>query len=101
MQINDREELYHRDCPYCEQDVLAIVEDLVAQRLFLWCGECDATWLAPEDVGKSDVPSVPSSERGRYRNADGATIRRFGWDRYKVYCGKQVIFDGAVPSKNR
>jgi hypothetical protein len=91
--------LYHRDCPECGQDDLAIVEHLGLQCLFLWCGECNANWRTPEAVGGAcwvrgdDTKSLANS-----RAADESAIRKYGWERYRVYRFGETIFDGCVPS---
>jgi hypothetical protein len=73
------------------------------QRLFLWCGVCDAAWLAPEDVGRRSAPSVDVSELIKdvtsCRDADEATVRRYGWDRYPMYRLGKTLFGGTDPSE--
>jgi Zn-finger nucleic acid-binding protein len=67
-------------CPRCGEDYLAVAKNNVTASLYLYCSECEASWLDPREIDQRDQmfvdPNMDASD------ATEEEIRAYGWWSY-------------------
>jgi hypothetical protein len=69
---------WYRQCAVCDQGQLWICEDVSRGHLYLHCDECEWGCRDPERAGDRAAYFLTLNESFESRDADRATIERYG-----------------------
>lgn len=66
-------------CPVCDQGWVNIAKEVVTQKMFVFCDECEAEWESPEKI---TTDTETRFSYGRRAIPTLAEIREMQWEQY-------------------